>query len=87
MCSAWSKQASSHAVWVSVLLFEKVCVVVQAAEGDQDSIMNGDKVEQSRWVVPANGSQTVVVQFQSEEMGSFRENLVFEVSFFRSHGS
>lgn len=60
---------------------------MQAGEGDQASIINGDKVEQSRWVVPANGSQIVVVQFQSEDMGSFRENLVFEVSFFRSHDS
>lgn len=58
---------------------------MQTAEGDQASILNGDKVEQSRWVVPANGSQVVVVQFQSEDMGSFRENLVFEVSVLRSY--
>ena len=42
-------------------------------------MMNGEKVEQSRWVVPANGSQMLVVQFQSEDMGTFKENLVFEV--------
>ena len=42
-------------------------------------MLNGEKVEQSRWVVPANGSQMLVVQFQSEDMGTFKENLVFEV--------
>ena len=42
-------------------------------------MLNGEKVDQSRWIVPANGSQMLVVQFQSEDMGTFRENLVFEV--------
>ena len=41
--------------------------------------MAGDKVEQSRWVVPARSSHLLVMQFQSEDMGTFKENLVFEV--------
>lgn len=57
----------------------------QAAEGDEATVMNGDKVEQSRWVVPANGSQLLVVQFESEDMGTFRENLVFEVGLYSLH--
>lgn len=57
----------------------KLSLVAQAAEGDEATIMSGDKLEQSRWVVPANGSQLLVMQFQSEDMGTFKENLVFEV--------
>lgn len=41
--------------------------------------MAGDKLQQSRWVVPARSSQLLVMQFQSEDMGTFKENLVFEV--------
>ena len=39
----------------------------------------GEKVEQSRWVVPARSSQLLIMQFQSDNMGAFKENLVFEV--------
>lgn len=53
--------------------------VLQVAGADEASIMAGDKAEQTRWVVPAKGSQLLVMQFQSEDMGGFKENLVFEV--------
>lgn len=73
-----SSQASSQWKTIGVPIGE-VSLVAQAADGDEATIMCGDKVEQSRWVVPANGSQLLVMQFQSVDMGTFRENLVFEV--------
>ena len=51
----------------------------QVAETDEASIMAGEKTEQTRWVVPARSSRQLIVQFQSEDMGSFKDNLVFEV--------
>ncbi len=48
-------------------------------EADEALILAGEKVEQTRWVVPARSTQQLIVQFQSEDMGAFKENLVFEV--------
>ena len=47
---------------------------------DDATILTAERVEQYRWVVPAKASQTLVVQFQSTDMGNFKENVVFEVS-------
>lgn len=46
---------------------------------DDATILTAERVEQYRWVVPAKVSQTLVVQFQSTDMGNFKENVVFEV--------
>lgn len=48
------------------------------AAGDA-AVLDGDKSEQTRWVIAAKATQLLVVQFQSEDMGSFRETLSFEV--------
>ena len=52
---------------------------MQAGEADEAAVRAADMVEQYRWVIPAKGFQTLLVQFQSEDMGNFKENLVFEV--------
>lgn len=52
----------------------------QAGDVDEATVMSAERVEQSRWVIPAKKSQMLVVQFQSPDMGSFKENLVFEAS-------
>lgn len=57
---------------------------MQAGEADEAAARAAERVEQYRWVIPAKGFQTLVVQFQSEDMGNFKESLVFEVSFRRS---
>ncbi|KAL0040642.1 hypothetical protein WJX79_000331 [Trebouxia sp. C0005] len=49
-------------------------------EADEALILAGEKVEQTRWVVPARSTQQLIVQFQSEDMGVFKETLVFEVA-------
>jgi len=54
-------------------------IVLQVTEADEALILAGEKVEQTRWVVPARSIQQLIVQFQSEVMGAFKENLVFEV--------
>lgn len=46
---------------------------------DDATILTAERMEQYRWVVPAKASQTLVVQFQSTDMGNFKENVVFEV--------
>lgn len=53
--------------------------MLQVSEADEAIILAGEKVEQTRWVVPARSTQQLIVQFQSEDMGAFKENLVFEV--------
>ena len=54
-------------------------IVLQVIEADEALNLSGEKVEQTRWVVPARSTQQLMVQFQSEDMGAFKENLVFEV--------
>lgn len=54
-------------------------IVLQVTEVDEALMLAGEKVEQTRWVVPARSTQQLIVQFQSENMGAFKENLVFEV--------
>lgn len=59
-------------------------VLQQGGDADAATALNAEKVEQSRWVIPAKKSQMLVVQFQSTDMGSFKENLVFEASIYFS---
>ena len=35
--------------------------------------------EQGRWVIPANGTVNLVVQFQSDQLGKFTDTMAFEV--------
>ncbi len=40
-------------------------IVLQVTEADEALILAGEKVEQTRWVVPARSIQQLIVQFQS----------------------
>lgn len=75
-------QATCRQLALSALVLQRAkmfLIMLQVTEADEALILGGEKVEQTRWVIPARSTQQLIVQFQAEDMGAFKENLVFEV--------
>lgn len=49
------------------------------ARGAFCAVCRRQLVEESRWVIPPNGTVSLVVQFSSEAVGRFTEMLAFDV--------